>query len=44
MVVNVIVNMENVMNNLTHKELKNLWDGQNNLINKPIFIHFYGEW
>ena len=32
------------MNNLTNKELKNLWDGQTNLTNKPIFIHFYGEW
>ena len=32
------------MNNLTNNNLKNIWDGQNNLINKPIFIDFYGEW
>ena len=32
------------MNNLTHGDLKNIWDGQNNLTNKPIFIDFYGEW
>ena len=32
------------MNNLTHGDLKNIWNGQKNLTNKPIFIDFYGEW
>ena len=32
------------MNNLTYGNLKNIWDGQKNLTNKPIFIDFYGEW
>ena len=32
------------MNNLTNNDLKNIWDGQKNLTNKPIFIDFYGEW
>ena len=32
------------MNNLTYDNLKNIWDGQNNLINKPIFIEFYADW
>ena len=42
LIVNVI--MEIVMNNLTKNDLKNIWDGQKNLTNKPIFIDFYGEW
>ena len=40
----VNVKMEIVMNNLTNNDLKNIWDGQKNLTNKPIFIDFYGEW
>ena len=32
------------MNNLKYNELKNIWDGENNLIDKPIFIDFYGDW
>ena len=40
----VNVKMEIVMNNLTNNDLKNIWDGQNNLTNKPIFIDFYGDW
>ena len=32
------------MNNLTNNDLKNIWDGQKNLTNKPIFIDFYGDW
>ena len=42
LIVNVM--MEIVMNNLTNNDLKNIWDGQNNLTNKPIFIDFYGDW
>ena len=38
------VKMEIVMNNLTNNDLKNIWDGQKNLTNKPIFIDFYGDW
>ena len=45
MVVIVIVNtMEIVMNNLTHDELKNIFDGEKNLGDKPIFIDFYADW
>ena len=33
-----------VMNNLKYNDLKNIWDGENNLIGKPIFIDFYGDW
>ena len=29
------------MNNLTYSNLKNIWDGQKNLIGKPILINFY---
>ena len=32
------------MNNLTFDDMKEIWDGQNNLTNKPIFIDFYGDW
>ena len=32
------------MNNLTYGKLKEIWDGQKNLTNKPIFIDFYGNW
>ena len=32
------------MNNLTYDNLKNIWDGEKNLTNKPIFIDFYGDW
>ena len=32
------------MNNLTYGNLKNMWDGQKNLTDKPIFIDFYGDW
>ena len=32
------------MNKLKYDDLKNIWDNQKNLINKPIFIDFYGDW
>ena len=32
------------MNNLKYDDLKNMWDGQNNLTDKPMFIDFYGDW
>ena len=32
------------MNNLTYDALKNIWDGEKNLTDKPIFIDFYGDW
>ena len=32
------------MNNLTYGNLKNMWDGQKNLTDKPIFIDFYADW
>ena len=44
MVVIVIVNMVNVMNNLTYDELKNIYDGEKNLGSKPIFISFKADW
>ena len=40
----VIVKMVNVMNKLTFDELKNIYDGQKNLGDKPIFIDFYADW
>ena len=40
----VIVKMEIVMNKLTHDELKNVFDGEKNLGDKPIFIDFYADW
>ena len=44
MVVNVIVNMENVMINLTKTEFMKIYNEGKNLINKPIFIDFYATW
>ena len=44
MVVNVIVNMENVMNNLTKEEFMKIYDEGKNLTDKPIFIDFYATW
>ena len=44
MVVNVIVNMENVMNNLTKEEFMKIYDEGKNLTDKPIFISFYATW
>ena len=32
------------MNNLTYDSLKEIYDGQNNLTGKPIFIDFYATW
>ena len=32
------------MNNLTFDDMKEIWDGQKNLTNKPIFIDFYANW
>ena len=32
------------LGSLNEDELKNIWDGENNLIDKPIFIDFYGDW
>ena len=40
----VIVKMEIVMNNLTKEEFKKIYDGDQNLTNKPIFIDFYATW
>ena len=45
MVAIVIVNtMEIVMNNLTYDDLKELFDGEKNLTDKPIYIDFYADW
>ena len=44
MVVNVIVNMENVMNNLTKEKFKEIYKDDKNLTDKPIFIDFYADW
>ena len=45
MVVIVIVNMMGiVMNNLTKEEFKKIYDGDQNLTDKPIFINFYATW
>ena len=32
------------MNNLKYDDLKNIWDGQQNLTDKPIFIKFFATW
>ena len=32
------------MNKLTFDELKNVYDGEKNLRDKPIFIDFYADW
>ena len=32
------------MNNLTLNNLKEIWDGEKNLTDKPVFIDFYGDW
>ena len=32
------------MNNLIYDNLKEIWDGQKNLIGKPIFVDFYANW
>ena len=42
--VNVIVNMENVMNKLTKKELMKIYNVGENLTDRPIFIDFYADW
>ena len=44
MVVNVIVNMENVMINLTKTEFMKIYNEGKNLTDKPIFIDFYATW
>ena len=44
MVVNVIVNMENVMNNLTKSEFMKIYNEGKNLTDKPIFIKFHTTW
>ena len=44
MAVNVIVNTENVMNNLTKEEFMKLYSEGENLSGKPIFIDFYATW
>jgi len=43
-VVNVIVNTENVMNNLTKEEFMKIYNEGENLTDKPIFIDFYATW
>jgi len=43
-VVIVIVNMENVMNNLTKEEFMKIYNEGENLTDKPIFISFYATW
>ncbi len=40
----VNVKMENVMNKLNYDELKEIFDGEKNLTDKPIFIDFYADW
>ena len=40
----VSVRMGSVMNNLTQDNLKNIFDGKQNLGDKPIFIDFYASW
>ena len=40
----VIVNMENVMNNLTKSEFMKIYNEGKNLTDKPIFIKFYATW
>ena len=43
--VTVIVNtMEIVMNKLTKDRLKEIYDGEKNLGDKPIFITFKADW
>ena len=32
------------MKNLTKDEFKKIYDGNNNLTDKPIFIDFYADW
>ena len=45
MVAIVIVNiMEIVMNKLTIDKLKEIYDGEKNLVGKPIFITFKADW
>ena len=45
MVVIVIANMMTVvMNNLTYEGLKEVYDGDKNLGDKPIFISFKADW
>ena len=44
MAVNVIVNMVIVMNSLTYDDLKEVFDGEKNLGDKPIYIDFYADW
>ena len=41
---NVNVIMEIVMNNLKYDDLKNIWDGENNLTDKPIFIDLLDQY
>ena len=36
--------MENVMNSLDYDGLKEIFDGEKNLTDKPIFIDFYADW
>ena len=40
----VNVKMENVMNKLTYDNLKEIYDGEKNLTDKPIYIDFYADW
>ena len=40
----VIVTMEIVMNKLTYDSLKEIYDGEQNLGGKPIFISFKADW
>ena len=42
--VNVIVNMESVMSNLTKTEFMKIYNEGKNLIDKPIFIKFHATW
>ena len=40
----VIAKMEIVMNKLTYDNLKEIYDGEKNLGDKPIYIDFYASW
>ena len=44
MVVNVIVNMENAMINLTKTKLNEIYPLGENRTGMPIFIDFYADW
>ena len=42
--IGIIVDMGGVMNSLTYEELKEVYDGDRNLGDKPIVIYFHATW